>query len=128
MRRQEIQTKLLEDEQQSTELATKEMEAERDRLSGLNTFSVVLPAQHVVWDVAASPGSMVAQGQILFDLADCDKRFVVVEVPERDFEAVVAGAYVDVRLIGGGDWRRGKVLQSRGPAAQSGDRLLAAQA
>jgi multidrug resistance efflux pump len=128
MRRQEIETKLLEDEQQSADLATTEMETERDRLNGLNTFSVVLPAQHVVWDVAASPGSMVAQGQILFDLADCDKRFVVVEVPERDFEAVVAGEFVDVRLIGGGDWRRGKVQQSRGPAAQSSDRLLAAQA
>jgi multidrug resistance efflux pump len=128
LQRREIETKLEDDLHQSGQLAETERQQEKDRVAGLNTFSVVLPAHYVVWAMNATAGSMVTEGQSLFDLANCDKRFVIVEVAERDFESIVAGQFVDVRLIGGGDWRKGRVLQARGSAAQSNDRLLAAQA
>lgn len=128
LRRQEIETKLEDDNHQSGLLAGTERQEEENRLAGLNTFSFVLPPHFVVWAMNATAGSMVAEGQTLFDLANCDKRFVMVEVPERDFEDIVVGKFVDVRLIGGGDWRKGTILRARGSAAQSNDRLLAAQA
>jgi hypothetical protein len=80
-----------------------------------------------VWSVAASPGSTVSEGQTLLDLAVCERRFVVVELPERAFEQIKAGDPASVRLIGSDDWRQGQVLQVRGSAARADDRLLAAQ-
>jgi hypothetical protein len=81
----------------------------------------------VVWSVPASPGSVVAQGQTVLDLADCDNRFVAVELPEREFENVKPGAPASVRLIGSDLWRTGYVRQVLGSAARADDRLLAAQ-
>jgi hypothetical protein len=69
----------------------------------------------------------VTEGQTLLDLADCARRFVAVELPERDFEQIKAGDAAYVRLIGSGDWKQGKVKRVRGSAARADDRLLAAQ-
>ena len=77
--------------------------------------------------MAASPGSAVVEGQTLIDLADCGRRFVAVELPERDFEQIKPGDAAAVRLIGSNEWTEGKVLQVRGSAARGDDRLLAAQ-
>jgi hypothetical protein len=75
----------------------------------------------------ASPGSVVAEGQVVLDLADCDHRFVAVELPEREFERIKPGDPASVRLIGSDQWREGYVRQVRGSAARADDRLLAAQ-
>jgi hypothetical protein len=69
----------------------------------------------------------VTEGQTLLDFADCGRRFVAVELPERDFEQITAGDTAKVRLIGGSEWSDGKVRQVRGSAARSDERLLAAQ-
>jgi multidrug resistance efflux pump len=126
LRRQELETKVLEGGLQSSQIAP-EMAEERDRLDRLSHFDLSLPAQHVVWSVAASPGSTVSEGQILFDLADCEHRFIVVSLAEREFEQIKAGASGLVRLIGSNDWKEGQVRQVRGSAARADDRLLAAQ-
>jgi hypothetical protein len=63
---------------------TAEIDAERDRIERLDHYRPVLPAGHVVWSTGASPGSAVTEGQPILDLADCEHRFVAVELQERD--------------------------------------------
>jgi hypothetical protein len=69
----------------------------------------------------------VTEGQTVLDLANCGERFVVVELPEREFEQINAGDAAAVRLIGSDKWHAGTVRQVRGSAARADDRLLAAQ-
>jgi len=126
LRRQELET---EDSQQSAltaELAA-EIAEERRRVENLGHFNLTLPPDHVIWSVPASPGSVVSAGQTVLDLADCDHRFVAVELPEREFENIKPGDPASVRLIGSNEWRQGYVRQVRGSAARADDRLLAAQ-
>jgi hypothetical protein len=104
-----------------------EVAEEHNRLDQVGHSNLLLPADHVVWSVSASPGSTVTEGQTILDLADCAHRFVVVDLPEREFEQIKAGDTAAVRLIGSDDWRQGKVRQVLGSAARSDDRLLAAQ-
>lgn len=126
LRRQELETKVSEESLRAQTLAP-EIAEERARLDRLNHFDLTLPARHVVWSVAASPGSTVSEGQVVLDLAACEDRFVVVELPGRDFEQIKAGAPAFVRLIGSDDWTQGEIRQVRGAAARADDRLLAAQ-
>lgn len=126
LRRQELQTLALQESARAARLAA-EIEAERDRMARLDNYKVDLPAAHLVWSTAASPGSAVTEGQILLDLADCEHRFVAVELPERDFEQIKLGDIAAVRLVGSDEWRQGLVRQVRGSAARSDDRLFAAQ-
>lgn len=124
--RQELETKVLDESSQSLQIAA-EMKEETERLKRVSDFKLTLPADHVVWSVAASPGSTVSEGQIVLDLADCAHRFVAVELPEREFEKIKAGTPALVRLIGSNDWTQGQIQQVRGSAARVDDRLLAAQ-
>jgi multidrug resistance efflux pump len=126
LRQQELETKVLEESLQASQIAAESAE-ERKRLDRLGRFDLSLPVDHVVWSVAASPGSTVSEGQTLLDLADCRHRFIAVELPEREFEQIRAGAPAFVRLIGSDDWKEGHVRQVRGSAARADDRLLAAQ-
>ena len=126
LRRQELEIKALEESLQASQVAT-EITEERDRVDRLSRFNTSLPAHHVVWSVPASPGSMVSEGQTLIDLAPCERRFVSVELAERDFEKIKAGGLAFVRLIGSNDWKQTRIQQVRGSAARTDDRLLAAQ-
>jgi multidrug resistance efflux pump len=125
LRRQELETQALEGSR--SERIAAEIAEERTRLDRLSHVDLFMPADHVVWAVAASPGSTVTEGQTILDLASCARRFVAVELPEREFERIKAGDAADVRLIGSDEWRQGTVRQVRGSAARTDDRLLAAQ-
>ena len=126
LRRQELETEMLQQDSSASQLA-KEVTEERNRLDRIGHSSLLLPADHVVWSVSASPGSTVTEGQTILDLADCARRFVVVDLPEREFEQIKASEAASVRLIGSDEWRQGKVRQVLGSAARTDDRLLAAQ-
>jgi multidrug resistance efflux pump len=80
LRRQELETLVLEGSARSSQLAT-EITEERELLDRLGHADLSLPQAHVVWSVSASPGSTVTEGQTLLDLADCAHRFVAVELP-----------------------------------------------
>jgi HlyD family secretion protein len=67
------------------------------------------------------------EGQPIMDLADCQRRFVVVALPERDFATITTGDRAMVRLFGAQEWVTGTVRQARGSAARNDPRLLAAQ-
>jgi multidrug resistance efflux pump len=126
LRRQELETDMLQQRSRALQIEA-EIWEERVRLDRISHSDLILPARHVVWSVSASPGSSVTEGQTILDLADCAHRFVVVELPEREFERVKAGDLPSVRLIGSDEWRTGKVRQVLGSAARTDDRLLAAQ-
>jgi multidrug resistance efflux pump len=126
LRRQELQTQLLQESSRSAQFAA-EISEERNRIARVSHYDLSLPAGHLIWSVAASAGSAVTEGQTVLDLADCVHRFVAVELPERDFEQIKAGDSAAVRLIGSSDWTEGHVRQVRGSAARADDRLLAAQ-
>ena len=126
LRRQELETEAQREGARAAQLATV-IDEEKRRVDNLGQYNLTLPQNHVVWSVPASPGSVVAQGQTILDLADCDNRFVAVEVPEREFEVIKPGSPASVRLIGSDNWWQGTVLQVRGSAARADDRLLAAQ-
>ena len=124
LRRQELETEMLQQTSIAKQLSG---EVTESRLERIGHSDVLLPADHVVWSVLASPGSTVTEGQTILDLADCTRRFVVVDLPEREFEQIKPNAPAEVRLIGGDEWRQGNVLQVIGSAARTDDRLLAAQ-
>ena len=126
LRRQELETEMLQQDSSASQLA-EEVTEERNRLDRIGHSSLLLPADHVVWSVSASSGSTVTEGQTILDLADCARRFVVVDLPEREFEQIKASEAASVRLIGSDEWRQGKVRQVLGSAARTDDRLLAAQ-
>ena len=69
----------------------------------------------------------MTESQNILDLADCAHRFVVVDLPDREFERIKAGDIAAVGLIGSDDWQQGKIRQVLGSAARTDDRLLAAQ-
>lgn len=126
LRRQELETEMLQQTSRQTQIAA-EIVGERSRLDQTGHSDLLLHADHVVWSVSASPGSTVTEGQAILDLADCAHRFVVVDLPEREFERIKAGDTAAVRLIGSDDWKQGKIRQVLGSAARTDDRLLAAQ-
>jgi multidrug resistance efflux pump len=126
LRRQELETLLLQEDLRANQLAA-EVAAEQQRTDQLNSYQLAMPAGHVVWSTAASPGSAVTEAQTILDLADCQHRFVVVQLPERDFEQLKPGDAAFIRLVGGDEWRQGQVEQVRGSAARADDRLFAAQ-
>ena len=126
LRRHELETEMLQKASRSVQF-TMQIEEERRRLNRVGHFDLSLLKGHVVWSVAASPGSTVTEGQTILDLADCEHRFVAVDLPEREFENIQAGDAANVRLIGSDEWGQGVVRQVRGSAARTDDRLLAAQ-
>jgi multidrug resistance efflux pump len=126
LRRQELELQQLQEISRTTQLAT-EIETEKARQEKLGSYNLTLPETHVVWSTAASPGSAVTEGQTILDLADCEHKFVAVELPERDFEKVKVGSNADVRLVGSRDWQVGRVQNIRGSAANADHRLFAAQ-
>jgi multidrug resistance efflux pump len=125
LRRQELETELLNETSKARQLAAAITE-ESERLARSNRFELRLPVDNVIWTTGASPGSTVVEGQFIMDLADCRHRFIAVELPERVFEQVKTGDRASIRLVGGDAWVEGLVRQERGSAARVDDRLLAA--
>lgn len=126
LRRQQLESEMHQERARASQLLT-EIDEEQDRIARLGKFEATLPADHVVWSVRASPGSVVTEGQTVLDLADCDNRFVAVELPEREFESIRPGDPAGVRLIGSNRWTTGFVRLVRGSAANADERLLAAR-
>jgi hypothetical protein len=126
LRRQELDQAVNENNVRANQLAD-DIAAERLRVSSLGKFDMTLPADTVVWSVAASPGSVVVHCQTVLDLTDCKHRFVAVQLPEREFESIKPGDLASIRLIGSDERRQGFVRQVMGSAARSDDRLFAAQ-
>jgi multidrug resistance efflux pump len=126
LRRQELESQVLAETTRAAQIKN-QIAAQQHRMEVADHYDLSVPGDHIVWSVAASAGSSVTEGQTVLDLADCGRRFLVVELPERDFEQVKTGDTASIRLVGSDEWRQGRVRQVRGSAARLDDRLLAAQ-
>ena len=126
LRKLELETDVLR-EQARVEQLENDLANERMRVERTSSYEFVLPAGHVVWNITASPGAGVVEGQTIMDLASCLRRFIIVELPARDFESVRPGSSAEVRLLGSDNWMTGTIVQVLGSAAFQDDRLLAAK-
>jgi multidrug resistance efflux pump len=126
LRRQEVEAQLLSETARVEQLEG-EIAKERDRILDTTRYDFTLPKEHLVWAISASPGSTVVEGQSLIDLADCTRRFVSVDLPERQAETIRRGDVAQIRLLGSEAWITGVVERMRGSAALTDERLYAAQ-
>ena len=126
LRRQEVEAQLLSETARVKQLEG-EIAQERERIIDTSRYDFTLPQQHLVWAISASPGSTVVEGQSLIDLADCTRRFVSVELPERQAESIRRGDVAQIRLVGSDEWITGIVERMRGSSALTDERLYAAQ-
>jgi multidrug resistance efflux pump len=126
LRRQEVEAQLLSETARVHQLEG-EIAQERERILDASRYEFTLPKEHLVWSIAASPGSTVVEGQSIIDLADCTRRFVSVDLPERQAESIRRGEVAQIRLLGSTEWVTGIVERMRGSAALTDDRLYAAR-
>lgn len=125
LRRQELESVVADAEARLAELA-RQIAAEEERLARASAFDARLPAGTVVWSQPAPKGTTVAPGSNLLELADCNRRYVEVALPERRMEAILPGSPAKVRLIGSDEWLDGRVSSIAGAAAQRDGAMLAA--
>jgi multidrug resistance efflux pump len=126
LRRQQLETDILKEDLRFSELEAA-IEAEQMRFTSANTYRLQLPARHVVWSMEASPGTAVTEGQTILYLANCETRFLAVELQARDFDQINIGDTAYVRLVGDKMWHKGSVHSVLGSAARTEDMLLAAK-
>jgi multidrug resistance efflux pump len=125
LRRQELESVVADAQARLAELA-RQIAAEEVRLARASAFDARLPAGTVVWSQPAPKGTTVAPGSNLLELADCNRRYVEVALPERRMEAILPGSPAKVRLIGSDEWLAGRVASIAGAAAQRDGAMLAA--
>lgn len=125
LRRQELESVVADADARLAELAL-QINAEEQRLARASAFDAVLPAGTVVWSQPAPKGTTVAPGASLIELADCNRRYVEVALPERRMEAILPGSRARVRLIGSDVWLDGTVASIVGAAARRDGAMLAA--
>ncbi len=126
LRRQEVEAELLSETARVHQLEG-EIAKERERVIDTSRYEFTLPKEHLVWAISASPGSTVVEGQSIIDLADCNRRFVSVDLPERQAGSIERGQVARIRLLGQDEWVTGTVERMRGSAAITDQRLYAAQ-
>jgi multidrug resistance efflux pump len=125
LRRQELESVVADAEARLAELA-RQIVAEEERLARTSAFDARLPAGTVVWSQPAPKGTTVAPGSSLIELADCNRRYVEVALPERRMEAILPGSPAKVRLIGSDQWLSGRVAAIAGAAAHPDGAMVAA--
>ncbi|MBT8416104.1 MAG: HlyD family secretion protein [Silicimonas sp.] len=72
----------------------------RDELDGLARFRPAASANGVIWTASRQAGASVTLGSDLFQLLDCERRFIEVIFDERAFENLPQGTAAEVRLRG----------------------------
>lgn len=125
LRRQELESVAADAQSRLAELAI-QISAEEERQLRASAFDATLPGGTVVWSQPAPRGTTVAPGASLIELADCNRRYVEVALPERRMEAILPGTPVSVRLIGSDAWLTGRVASTVGAAARRDGAMLAA--
>jgi len=85
-------------------------------------FQSVAPSSGVIWTASRSEGSSVTLGSDLFQVLDCDRRFLEVVFAEHSFEDIPPGTPAHVQLRGSNDTFETHVVSRHaagGGAAQS---------
>ena len=94
-----------------------ELRAIEAELSGLGRFRPAASADGVIWTASRQAGASVTLGSDLFQVLDCERRFIEVVFDERAFENLPPGTPATVRLRGA-DEPFGAVVVSRHAAGR----------
>ena len=77
-----------------------QLRALEDELDGLGRFRPAASADGVIWTASRQAGASVTLGSDLFQVLDCERRFMEVIFEERAFENLAPGTRASVRLRG----------------------------
>ncbi len=100
------------------ETALERLSAEHDEFS---RFQPVASSNGVIWTASRTEGASVTLGSDLFQVLDCDRRFLEVVFAERSFEVIPPGTPARVQLRGSGETFQARVVSrhAAGGAVQS---------
>lgn len=98
----------------------------RDELDGLARFRPAASTDGVIWTASRQAGASVTLGSDLFQVLDCERRFIEVIFDERAFENLPQGTEAEVRLRGSEQSFRASVVSRH--AAGRGATLSAVDA
>jgi hypothetical protein len=96
-------------------------------MEALDKFSASAPAASIVWESTPAEGAVVAQGDEILRLLDCEKRLVEVAISERHFEKISPGDIAWVQLKGSSQQVEGRVEAVRGQGGRLSRRGLAVE-
>ncbi|MEK6217224.1 MAG: HlyD family efflux transporter periplasmic adaptor subunit, partial [Boseongicola sp.] len=96
-----------EGELSGLEIALHELHAQRDEFS---RFQPVAPSNGVIWTASRTEGASVTLGSDLFQVLDCDQRFLEVIFAERSFEDIPPGTPASVQLRGSANTFEARVV------------------
>ena len=88
-------------------IALDRLRTEHDKYS---RFQPVAPSNGVIWTASRTEGASVTLGSDLFQVLDCDRRFLEVVFTERSFEYIPPGTPARVQLRGSGDRFEARVV------------------
>ena len=77
-----------------------QLNALQDEMEGLGRFRPSASADGVIWTASRQAGASVTLGSDLFQVLDCERRFLEVIFEERAFETLAPGTLATVRLRG----------------------------
>lgn len=107
--------------------AADELGQTEDELDGMARFQPTASTDGVIWTASRQAGASVTLGSDLFQLLDCERRFIEVIFDERAFENLPQGTEAEVRLRGSDHAFRATVV-SRHAAGRGSSSLSAVDA
>jgi multidrug resistance efflux pump len=109
---------------ESTE-AHDQLAAETSMLQRLQTATITVPSQGMIWRAGAATGERVAPGDLLAQIVDCGAEFLAVAVPQNRLPDIDLNAVVTFRLAGEHQDRSSHIVAITGESAVRGDAALA---
>jgi multidrug resistance efflux pump len=104
---------------------TARLQGEEERLSRLQKASLLAPTSGIIWKLEASTGERLGAGDMVAQIVDCGRTFIIAAVPQNRFPDVAVGSVAEYRLAGDSVKRHGVVVSVTGDAT-GGDHNLAA--
>lgn len=101
-------------------------EAESRRTSLLGSSEVRAPSAGMIWKLRAINGEHVEADAPVLSLVDCNRQFVLAEIPQDRVSTIVLGSKAEVKLTGESAERTGTVMSVSGDAERELDAKLAA--
>jgi len=80
--------------------AASQLAALREEYDGLERFAPLASTNGVIWTASRREGASVTTGSDLFQVLDCERRFLEVVFDERAFESLPTGSEASVMLRG----------------------------
>jgi hypothetical protein len=105
-----------------TQINSMAIEAQRQE-----SFSPHVTTAGIIWEASPAEGTTVVTGERVATVLDCARRFLEVELPERNFENVPTGTMATVQLKGSSLTFSARVLAAYGSGARPNNDMQAAR-